>query len=147
MSATTPRDELCKDQKPRNRCLLITFVVLLTAGCSSGEDMTQEEVEYLSHMDQAQFFQKQGELKGSTQEARSAIAAQPDQIDPYFILINNLITSGDGRAAEAQLQELRERIDEADAEQGDNLNRVAIATARARMIQDDPQGAAGFEGP
>jgi|AntDeeMinimDraft_5_1070356.scaffolds.fasta_scaffold00014_78 putative PEP-CTERM system TPR-repeat lipoprotein len=128
-------------KKPRNRCLLITFVVLLTAGCSSGEDMTQEEVEYLSHMDQAQFFQKQGELKGSTQEARSAIAAQPDQIDPYFILINNLITSGDGRAAEAQLQELRERIDEADAEQGDNLNRVAIATARARMIQDDPQGA------
>lgn len=126
---------------PKNRYLLIALVVALTAGCNGGDDMTQKEVEYLSHMDQAQFFQQQGELKASTQEARSAIEAQPEQIDPYFILINNLITAGDGATAESQLQELRSRIDETDPEQRNNLNRVAVATARARMIQGQPQGA------
>lgn len=123
------------------RCLLITSAILLLGGCGGDDDMSQEEVEYLSHMDQAQFFQEQGELKASTQEARSAIEAQPDQIDPYFILINNLITAGDGATAEGQLEELRERINESDSEQRDNLNRIAIATARARLIQDDPDGA------
>ena len=128
-------------QTPKLRCLLIAVVVVLAGGCSGGDDMNQKEVEYLSHMDQAQFFQQQGELKASTQEARSAIEAQPDQIDPYFILINNLITAGDGRTAESQLQALRERVDQTDPEQRNNLNRVAIATARARIIQDDPEGA------
>ncbi|TDT41415.1 putative PEP-CTERM system TPR-repeat lipoprotein [Halospina denitrificans] len=132
-------------QGPKTRgtrlSLLIGLVVVLATGCSGGEDMTQKEVEYLSHMDQAQFFQQQGELKASTQEARSAIEAQPDQIEPYFILINNLLTAGDGRTAESQLQELRGRIDETDAEQRDNLNRLAILVARAKMKQDDPQGA------
>ena len=66
------------------------------AGCSDNqEEMTQEEIQYLSHLDQSRFFQRQGELRSSTQEARSAIELQPERPDPYFIILNNLLTAGD----------------------------------------------------
>ncbi|HEY9119370.1 MAG TPA: hypothetical protein VIN33_06410, partial [Marinobacter sp.] len=64
----------------RNAVLLafvsLTLPVALT-GCSDEDKMTQEEIRYLSHLDQSRFFQRQGELKASTLEARSAIELQP----------------------------------------------------------------------
>ncbi len=119
--------------------LLLMFVLTL-GGCSGQDDMEQKEIEYLSHMDQAQFFQRQGELKASTQEARSAMATLPEQIDPYFILSDNLLTAGDGDNAERQLVQLRERIDEPE-EHRENLNRIALMTARAKLLQNRPEQA------
>ncbi len=120
--------------------VLLLLAILALGGCGSQDDMEQNEIEYLSHMDQAKFFQRQGELKASTQEARSAMATLPDQIDPYFILIDNLLTAGDGENAEGQLEELRARIDDPQ-EHSENLNRIALMTAKARLLQNQPDAA------
>lgn len=90
--------------------LLSVFLGLGLAGCGDEENMSQEEIQYLSHVDQARFFQRQGELKASTLEARSAIEMQPDNADPYFIIINNLLTAGDAVNAERQANQLAERM-------------------------------------
>ena len=121
--------------------LVLTVLLGVISGCSNDNQMSQEEVEYLSHMDQARFFQEQGELKASTQEARNAIDLQPEQFDPYFLVINNLITAGDGGTAERQLDELAERVDADDPEHRDQVNRMALARARARLISEDWDGA------
>lgn len=121
-------------------CSVVFFTLaLILAGCGD-DDQSQSEVEYLSHMDQARFFQRQGELKASTQEARSAIQAKPEQIEPYFVIIDNLITAGDGRNAERQLSELRERIDD-EQEHRANVNRIAVLKARARLLQGNTEEA------
>ncbi|MGM0449412.1 MAG: tetratricopeptide repeat protein [Pseudomonadota bacterium] len=127
------------------KCLkswLVLIVLLgVISGCGNDNQMSQEEVEYLSHLDQARFFQEQGELKASTQEARHAINLQPKQFEPYFVVINNLITAGDGGTAERQLDELTKRLDADDPEHRETLNQVALARARARLIREDWDGA------
>ncbi len=116
-------------------------ITFLLVGCSGNNDeMSQEEVQYLSHLDQSRFFQRQGELKGSTLEARSAIEMQPDRVDPYFIIINNLLTAGDARNAERQLDALMERIDPSGISQQD-LNDAALLRAEARLMQQQPEAA------
>ena len=121
--------------------LVMSVLLGAFSGCSNDNQMTQEEVEYLSHMDQARFFQEQGELKASTKEARNAIDLQPDQFKPYFLVINNLITAGDGATAERQLDELAKRVNAGNPEHRGHLNRMAIARARARLIREDWEGA------
>ncbi|MYL26743.1 MULTISPECIES: tetratricopeptide repeat protein [Halomonadaceae] len=121
--------------------LPLALLLALLAGCSNDDQMSQEEVEFLSHMDQAQFFREQGELQASTQEARNAMELKPDQFEPWFLVIRNLITAGDGDTAERQLDELAERIDTEDPENRDHLNRMALARAQARLIREDWDGA------
>lgn len=121
--------------------LVLVLLMGVLSGCGNEDQMSQEEVEYLSHMDQARFFQEQGELKASTQEARNAIDLQPAQFEPYFLLINNLITAGDGGTAERQLDELAARMDADNPEHRNHLNRMAIARARARLIKGNWEGA------
>ena len=79
--------------------VLTVALSILLAGCGGGEEMSQEDIQYLSHVDQARFFQRQGELKASTLEARSAVDLQPTRIEPYLIIISNLLTAGDARTA------------------------------------------------
>src|SRR6056297_2111291 len=93
--------------------LLVVAISLTLAGCSDEEqEMTPEDIQYLSHMDQSRFFQRQGELKASTLEARSAIELQPERIEPYLVIINNLLTAGDAQNAERMLDQLLSDIGE-----------------------------------
>ena len=109
-------------------------IIFLLAGCGENDEMSQEEIQYLGHLDQSRFFQRQGELKASTLEARSAIQLQPDRVDPYIVIINNLLTAGDARNAELQLDGFMERIDRSAINQR-NLNDAALLRAEARLMQ------------
>ncbi|NMT63777.1 tetratricopeptide repeat protein [Marinobacter orientalis] len=116
--------------------LLSVAISLAVAGCSGGnnEEMSQDEIRYISHLDQSRFFQRQGELKASTLEARSAIEMQPDRVEPYLVIINNLLTAGDARNAERQLDQLLSNIDEQSVNQ-QNLNDAALIRAEASLMQ------------
>lgn len=120
------------------RATLLSVAISLTlAGCTGDDDeMSQEDIQYLSHLDQSRFFQRQGELKASTLEARSAIEMQPDRIEPYLLIINNLLTAGDARNAERQLDQLLSDIDEESINQ-QNLNDAALIRAEARLMQQN----------
>ena len=87
-------------------CVVIVSLVIGLTGCSNEDEMSQEDIQYLSHLDQSRFFQRQGELKASTIEARSAIELQPDKVAPYFVIIDNLLKAGDAVNAERQLDRL-----------------------------------------
>ncbi|WP_372985184.1 tetratricopeptide repeat protein [Marinobacter sp.] len=114
--------------------LLSTAIILGIAGCGSDTEMTQEELQYISHLDQARFFQKQGELKASTLEARSAIELQPQKSEPYLLIINNLLIAGDAVNAERQLDELLERIPEQSLNRTDR-NRARLIRAEALLMK------------
>jgi putative PEP-CTERM system TPR-repeat lipoprotein len=119
------------------KATLFTFAIaLLLAGCGESNEMSQDEIQYLSHLDQSRFFQRQGELKASTLEARSAIEMQPGRVDPYLVIINNLLTAGDARNAERQLDGLMEQIDPANISQ-QNLNDAALVRAEANLMQQE----------
>lgn len=113
--------------------ILTVALSILLAGCGGSEEMSQEDIQFLSHVDQARFFQRQGELKASTLEARSAVDLQPKRIEPYLIIISNLLTAGDARTAERQLEELTNTegltIDE------QSQNRIALIRAEANFRQ------------
>ena len=89
--------------------VLIALTVGVT-GCGNSNEMSQEEVQYLSHLDQAEFYRRQGELKASTLEARNAIALQPEKAKPYLLIIRNMLSAGDALNAERQLNKLLENI-------------------------------------
>lgn len=115
----------------------IVLLSVLLGGCGdNGEEMSQEEIQYLSHIDQARFFQRQGELKASTIEARSAIELQPKSAEPYLIIINNLLTAGDARNTERQLNLLMEEIDPSTISQS-TLNNAALVRSEANLMQGD----------
>jgi tetratricopeptide (TPR) repeat protein len=114
--------------------LFALAISLLLAGCGESNEMSQDEIQYLSHLDQSRFFQRQGELKASTMEARSAIEMQPGRVDPYLVIINNLLTAGDAQNAERQLDRLLEKIDPANITQ-QNLNDAALVRAEANLMQ------------
>lgn len=116
-----------------------TFIAITLAiglsGCSDNqEEMSQEEIEYISHVDQSRFFQRQGELRSSTQEARSAIELQPGRPDPYFIILNNLLTAGDAVNAERQLGYLLDSIPEESKTEAVE-SQAALLRAEANLMQ------------
>ncbi|MBW4933385.1 tetratricopeptide repeat protein [Marinobacter sp. F4206] len=115
--------------------LLSVIIALSLAGCGSDDsDMTQKDIQHLSHLDQSRFFQRQGELKASTQEARSAIELKPDNLEPYFLIIDNLLTAGDAVNAERQLNRLMERMSEKDISPT-LQNRANLILAEANLKQ------------
>lgn len=118
------------------RATLISVAIgLAVAGCdSSDNEMSQKDIQYLSHLDQSRFLQRQGELKASTVEARSAIDLQPENPEPYFLIINNLLKAGDARNAERQLDWLIDAIPEASME-ATVRHQAALIRAEARLMQ------------
>ncbi|GAA0839769.1 tetratricopeptide repeat protein [Marinobacter szutsaonensis] len=114
--------------------LLSTAIILGIAGCSNDAEMSQEELQYISHLDQARFFQRQGELKASTLEARNAIKLQPQQPAPYLLIINNLLIAGDAVNAEHQLNGLMNRIPEQSLSSSDR-NRAHLIRAEALLMK------------
>ena len=116
--------------------LLTTVLSLVLVGCSGdSEEMSQEEIQYLSHVDQARFFQQQGELKASTLEARNAIDLQPGRLAPYLVIIDNLLKAGDARSAERQLDQLLENEDLTIDDQ--NQAQIGLIKARANLMQQN----------
>lgn len=114
--------------------LLSAAIALSLTGCNSEPDMSQDDIQYISHLDQARFFQRQGELRASTIEARSAIQMQPERVDPYFVIINNLLTAGDAVNAERQLDQFLENRSE-DALTQSQMNQAALIRAESRILQ------------
>lgn len=117
----------------RATLLSIAFSIGLT-GCSDEGDMSQDEIQYLSHLDQSRFFQRQGELKASTLEARSAIEIQPQKAEPYFVIIDNLLTAGDALNAERQLDRVMTDIPKESLTPSLH-NKAALIRAEAQLMQ------------
>ncbi|MDX1754894.1 MAG: tetratricopeptide repeat protein [Marinobacter sp.] len=116
--------------------LVSTALAIGLTGCGNDDNMSQAEIQYISHLDQARFFQRQGELKASTLEARSAIELEPGKSDPYFIIVRNLVTAGDAVNAQRQLDQLREMMpDSFFTEQVGN--RAALLRAEAELMQGE----------
>lgn len=117
--------------------LLAAAIATGLAGCSDNqEEMSQEEIQYLSHLDQSRFFQRQGELKSSTREARSASELQPERPDPYLVILDNLLAAGDAVNAERQLEYLMENIPEESMSQTVE-NQAQLIRAEANLLQGE----------
>eukprot|EP00003_Mantamonas_plastica_P029183 TRINITY_DN6871_c1_g4_i1.p1 TRINITY_DN6871_c1_g4~~TRINITY_DN6871_c1_g4_i1.p1 ORF type:complete len:918 (-),score=96.52 TRINITY_DN6871_c1_g4_i1:14-2767(-) len=131
------KEQGMKALKAARITLLSTAIALSLAGCGEeSQEMTQEEIKYISHLDQARFFQRQGELKASTLEARSAIELQASQPDPYFVILENLLKAGDAENAERQLDQLLEAMEESETEiTPANQNRASLIRAEANFYQ------------
>ena len=115
--------------------LLTVAISLALVGCGDDTpEMTPEEIKYISHLDQARFFQRQGELKASTLEARSAIELQPEQIEPYFLIVDNLLKAGDAINAERQLDWVMDQIPEGEISQ-EARNRASLIYAEANLMR------------
>ena len=121
-------------------CVVIVSLVIGLTGCSNEDEMSQEDIQYLSHLDQSRFFQRQGELKASTIEARSAIELQPDKVAPYFVIIDNLLKAGDAVNAERQLDRLLASIP-LESLAPPEANKAALIRAEAMLMQGQFQGA------
>jgi tetratricopeptide (TPR) repeat protein len=117
--------------------LLSTAIALSLGGCGDeATEMTQQEIQYISHLDQARFYQRQGELKASTLEARSAIELQPDKPDPYFVILQNLLKAGDAENAERQLNQLTKAMaDNGTVISPANQNQASLIRAEADFYQ------------
>lgn len=124
------------------RATLLSVAISLTlAGCGGDSDeMSQEEIQYMSHLDQSRFFQRQGELKASTLEARNAIELQPEQLDPYFLIIDNLLKAGDAINAERQLAWVLEQIPEENLN-SEVENRANLMYAEAYLMRNQHEQA------
>lgn len=120
------------------RATLLSVAISLTlTGCGGENDeMSQEEIQFISHLDQSRFFQRQGELKASTLEARSAIELQPEKIDPYFLIIDNLLKAGDAVNAERQLNWLMEQLPEEEIST-EVKNRANLMYAEAYVMRNE----------
>ena len=116
--------------------LLSVAISFALAGCGDNNEMSQDDIQYLSHIDQSRFFQRQGELKASTLEARSAIELQPEKMEPYFLIVDNLLKAGDAGNAERHLNQILERLP---AEQIDAKvrNRASLILAEANLLQEE----------
>jgi tetratricopeptide (TPR) repeat protein len=118
--------------------LLSTAIALSLSltGCGGSDEMSQEQIQYLSHVDQSRFFQRQGELKASTREARSAIELQPGRPDPYLLILDNLLIAGDAKNAERQLELFLENTSE-DAMTPALKNEAQLILAEANLMQGE----------
>lgn len=121
------------------RATMLSAAIAL-AGCGNEPEMSQQDIQYISHVDQARFFQRQGELKASTIEARSAIELQPQRVTPYFVIINNLLTAGDAVNAERQLDQLLKNTDINELSQSEQ-NQAALIRAESNILQGETEDA------
>lgn len=110
------------------------------AGCGNSNEMSQEEVQYLGHLDQAKFYRKQGELKASTLEARNAIAIQPEEAKPYLLIIRNMLSAGDALNAERQLIKLLENIPKSSMPLKE-ANEASLIRSEASLLQGHHEAA------
>ncbi|WP_242634435.1 tetratricopeptide repeat protein [Marinobacter salicampi] len=129
-----PSNSVMKSLPFARAALLSVAISVALVGCGDEDNMSQDEIQYMSHLDQSRFFQRQGELRASTLEARSAIDLQPANADPYFVIINNLLTAGDAVNAERQVDMLEEIM--TDEVRTDTINnRMNLIRAKANRLR------------
>ncbi|MCG7199485.1 tetratricopeptide repeat protein [Marinobacter pelagius] len=116
------------------RLAILACTLLWLGGCSDGESLSQQELKYLSHVDQAVFFQRQGELKASTLEARNAMELRPDNPTPYLIVAANSILVGDGFSALRHLEHMLEVVP-SDALTDDNQSQLKLLRAEGFLLE------------
>src|SRR5690606_28912065 len=114
-------------------------IALSIAACGdtgNQRDMSKDEVQFLTHLDQARFYQKQGQLKASIEEAQNALKLDPISQDPLLIVADNLLIAGDARSAERQYRKLLEPEDPSRILESGNLyNRAVLGLASALTMQ------------
>lgn len=116
---------------PLLRLLLGLFLALAgLVGCQKDENPDQKaRSQYESHLDQARFFQSQGQLKAGMTEARHAIALDPDRREAYLVVAQTLLLSGDAdRAIKAYTELLTENPESASSTLLDEA-RLGLASA------------------
>ena len=114
---------------------LLTVAMLAITGCSHKEKVSKEQVQYMSHMDQARFFQRQGELKASNQEANSARQLEPHNVEPYLLIVDNLLIVGDSTTAEQELKQIEAHLGK--KQPAAVNNKLALDWAKAAMLRKD----------
>ncbi|WP_369602008.1 tetratricopeptide repeat protein [Hahella sp. SMD15-11] len=128
-------------RKPRRNLLRILLTASLMAGmtaCSSNTDDTGEaDRVYLSHLDQARFYQEQGQYKAALQEAQSAIQSKPGQREPYLIVSRIFLDSGDAARAAQYYRELIEVNPEGASDSELNQARLGLAEALGMLGKFD----------
>ena len=116
----------------------IIFSILLSIsalyGCSeeTGTNKSPKDVQFLSHIDQAKFYQKQGQLQESVQEARNAMKIQPSRLESYIVIFETLLLSGDPVTVEKQINEL---LNKKDVDFKENERQLKFLLAKSLFIQ------------
>lgn len=116
------------------RALIVLLILANLGGCGQSDNTDQKVVtQYESHLDQARFFQSQGQLKASMTEARHAIALAPELRDAYVVVAETLLLSGDAdRAIKAYTELLTENPETASA---DLLDAARLGLASAYLLK------------
>lgn len=89
--------------------LVMAVSLASVSGCGSDTENkapSPKEVQFLSHIDQAKFYQNQGQLKASISESSSAIQLYPSRIQPYIVVFETLLLAGNPGEVEKQINEL-----------------------------------------
>lgn len=121
--------------------LLAASIALAVTACSdtgSQRAMSKDQVQFLNHLDQARFYQKQGQLRASFQEAENALALNPNSMDVQFLIAENMLLAGDVRNAERHYRHLSEASPEADTS---HHNRVILGLVKTLTMQRKTQEA------
>jgi len=127
-----------KFTRPTKLLTSLALSAFILTGCgdeSSTKQPSKEQIQYLSHIDQAEFYQRQGQLKASILEARNAMELQHSKIEPFMIIGQNLLIAGDGRSAQKQFQSILDS-DAPEIKTNSELKQeVSILLARSLFIQ------------
>lgn len=129
---------------------IASFIILIFSGCESNEEkaLKRAQVQFASHIDQASFFMNQGQLKAAMLEAQNARKLLPTKPEPYLLMADALLTTGDARQAQQVYQEILGGDDakpqsgavKIETEQSD-LNSARLGMARTQMLLGDIEAA------
>ncbi|WP_250658209.1 tetratricopeptide repeat protein [Alkalimarinus coralli] len=89
--------------------LILAVSVASMTGCSDDTENASpspKEVQFLSHIDQAKFYQNQGQLKAAVSESTSAIQLYPNRLQPYTLIFETLLLAGSPGEVETRIEEL-----------------------------------------
>lgn len=118
--------------------LLAASIGLAVTGCSdtgSQRALSKDQVQFLNHLDQAKFYQKQGQLKASFQEAQNALSLNPDSLEVQLLIAENMLLAGDLRNAERYYRNLLEAMQEQANDSPQQHNQTLLGLARSLMMQ------------
>lgn len=90
--------------------MAVSLTTLSGCGNDSGSSApSPKEVQFLSHVDQAKFYQNQGQLKASVSESTSAIQLYPNRLQPYIVIFETMLLAGNPGEVEFRIDELLNR--------------------------------------
>jgi len=124
--------------RPTKLLTSLALSAFILTGCgdeSSTKQPSKEQIQYLSHIDQAEFYQRQGQLKASILEARNAMELKQAKIEPFMIVGQNLLIAGDGRSAQKQFQSILDSDAPEIKTNSEVKQETSILLARALFVQ------------